>query len=77
MLADDPLGAGRESDDGDLTPYHRAFERVDGDPAHVLLVAVRGAEVVGTLQLSVLPGLSRRGASRCRSRPVWAESLVG
>jgi GNAT superfamily N-acetyltransferase len=64
MLADDPLGAGREAADGDLAPYRRAFELVDGDPAHVLLVAVRGAGVVGTLQLSVLPGLSRRGASR-------------
>jgi GNAT superfamily N-acetyltransferase len=64
MLADDPLGAGRESDDGDLTPYRRAFERIDGDPAHVLLVAVRGDDVVGTLQLSVLPGLARRGATR-------------
>jgi hypothetical protein len=33
MLADDPLGAGREADDGDLTPYRRAFDLVDADPA--------------------------------------------
>ncbi len=64
MLADDPLGAGREAGDGDLTPYRRAFDLVDGDPAHVLLVAVDGDTVVGTLQLSVLPGLARRGALR-------------
>jgi GNAT superfamily N-acetyltransferase len=64
MLADDPLGAGREADDGDLTSYRRAFDLVDADPAHVLLVAVDGDDVVGTLQLSVLPGLARRGASR-------------
>jgi GNAT superfamily N-acetyltransferase len=64
MLADDPLGAGREADDGDLTPYRRAFDLVDGDPAHVLVVAVAGDAVVGTLQLSVLPGLARRGALR-------------
>ena len=64
MLADDPLGAERETRDGDLAPYRRAFELVDGDPAHVLLVAVEGDELVGTLQLSVLPGLARRGASR-------------
>jgi GNAT superfamily N-acetyltransferase len=64
MLADDPLGAEREADDGDLTPYRRAFDLVDADPAHVLLVAVDGDDVVGTLQLSVLPGLARRGASR-------------
>jgi ribosomal protein S18 acetylase RimI-like enzyme len=64
LLADDPLGAARETADGDLAPYRRAFELVDGDPAHVLLVAVRGKEVVGMLQLSVLPGLARRGGSR-------------
>ena len=64
MLADDPLGAGREADDGDLTPYRRAFDLVDADPAHVLLVAVDGDAVVGTLQLSVVPGLARRGSSR-------------
>jgi ribosomal protein S18 acetylase RimI-like enzyme len=64
LLADDPLGARREADDGDLTPYRRAFDLVDADPAHVLLVAVEGDDVVGTLQLSVLPGLARRGASR-------------
>ncbi len=63
MLADDPLGAGRE-DNSDLTPYRRAFDLVDADPAHVLLVAADGDDVVGTLQLSVLPGLARRGASR-------------
>ncbi|WP_241037256.1 GNAT family N-acetyltransferase [Blastococcus litoris] len=64
MLADDPLGAGRETLDGDLAPYRRAFALVDADPAHVLLVALEGEEVVGTLQLSVLPGLARRGALR-------------
>ena len=64
MLVDDPLGAGREADDGDLTPYRRAFDLVDADPAHVLLVAVEGDDVVGTLQFSVLPGLARCGASR-------------
>jgi hypothetical protein len=46
MLADDPLGAGREAGDGDLTPYRRAFDLVDGDPAHVLLVAVDGDAVI-------------------------------
>ncbi|MGW0118841.1 N-acetyltransferase family protein [Streptomyces sp. NPDC003327] len=63
MLADDPLGAQRESPD-DLTPYLAAFERLAGDPHQHLVVAVRGDKVVGTLQLTVVPGLSRRGATR-------------
>ncbi|MDK1346233.1 GNAT family N-acetyltransferase [Streptomyces sp. 378] len=63
MLADDALGAQRESPD-DLTPYLAALERLSADPNQHLVVAVRGGRVVGTLQLTIIPGLSRRGATR-------------
>ncbi|MEV7691617.1 GNAT family N-acetyltransferase [Streptomyces bungoensis] len=63
MLADDPLGALRESPD-DLTPYVAALERLNADPNQRLVVAVREGQVVGTLQLTVIPGLSRKGATR-------------
>ncbi|MFE9459782.1 GNAT family N-acetyltransferase [Streptomyces californicus] len=63
MLADDPLGAQRESPD-DLTPYEEAFRRLADDPNQHVVVAVREGRVVGTLQLTIVPGLSRRGATR-------------
>lgn len=63
MLADDPLGAGRE-DPADTQAYAAAYDRVAADPAQHLVVAERDGAVVGTLQLSVIPGLSRRGATR-------------
>ncbi|MGA5894958.1 GNAT family N-acetyltransferase [Streptomyces venetus] len=63
MLADDPLGAQRESPD-DLSPYLAALERLSADPNQRLVVAVRDGRVVGTLQLTIIPGLSRRGATR-------------
>lgn len=63
MLADDPLGAQRESPD-DLDPYLTAFRRLVDDPNQHLAVAVRQGKVVGTLQLTIVPGLSRRGATR-------------
>ncbi|SOD63792.1 Acetyltransferase (GNAT) family protein [Streptomyces zhaozhouensis] len=63
MLADDPLGAARESPD-DLTPYEAAFARFASDPHQRLLVAEENGQVVGTLQLAILFGLSRRGSSR-------------
>ncbi|AJP02869.1 GNAT family acetyltransferase [Streptomyces cyaneogriseus subsp. noncyanogenus] len=63
MLADDPLGAQRESPD-DLAPYLAAFKRLSDDPNQHLMVAVREERVVGTLQLTIIPGLSRRGALR-------------
>jgi GNAT superfamily N-acetyltransferase len=63
MLADDPLGSQRESPD-DLTPYLAALKRLAADPNQHLVVAVRGDRVVGTLQLTIVPGLSRKGATR-------------
>ncbi|MET8575545.1 GNAT family N-acetyltransferase [Streptomyces sp. NPDC005012] len=63
MYADDPLGAGRETPD-DLAPYLEAYRRLAGDPNQYLMVADRSGKVVGTLQLTVIPGLSRRGTTR-------------
>ncbi|GGR60470.1 GNAT family N-acetyltransferase [Streptomyces roseolus] len=63
MLADDPLGAQRESPD-DPVPYLSAFARLAEDPNQHLVVAARDGRVVGTLQLTIIPGLSRRGATR-------------
>jgi GNAT superfamily N-acetyltransferase len=63
LLADDALGATRETPN-DLEPYLEAFTRVQADSNQVLAVAVRGAEVIATLQLSIVPGLSRRGRTR-------------
>jgi GNAT superfamily N-acetyltransferase len=64
LLADDPLGASREEPDGDLGVYRAAFDLIDADPAQLLVAAVVADAVVGTLQLTVLPGLARRGALR-------------
>ncbi|MFF4318542.1 GNAT family N-acetyltransferase [Streptomyces sp. NPDC001568] len=63
MLADDPLGATRETPD-DLAPYVAALKRLTDDPNQHIVVAVRGERVVGTLQLTFVPGLSRTGATR-------------
>ena len=82
MLADDPLGSGRERIEHPLPPpYFRAFEAVERDPNIQLVVAEQGGAVVGCLQLCILPGLSSQGASRaliedvrvashCRSRGI-------
>jgi ribosomal protein S18 acetylase RimI-like enzyme len=88
MLADDALGSGRERIEDPLPPsYFQAFERVERDPNIDLVVAEgEGDEVVGCLQLCILPGLSSQGASRaliedvrvashCRSRGI-GEQLV-
>lgn len=75
LLADDRLGSGRE-DPSDLTPYLAAFEAIDADPAHLLMVGEwtpgdgTGSRVAATFQLSFLPGLSRRGSWRAQLEAV-------
>ncbi|WP_238010793.1 GNAT family N-acetyltransferase [Dactylosporangium sp. AC04546] len=78
LLADDALGAIRESP-GDLGPYEAAFDAVAADPAQLLVVATTGdgegdGEVVGTLQLTFIPGLARRGALRAQVEAVRVAS---
>jgi len=66
MLADDPLGSARERIEDPLQPsYFNAFETIDRDSNIQLVVAENGnGEVIGCLQLCILPGLSSQGASR-------------
>ena len=69
LLIDDPLGRARESDT-DIEPYERAFDAVDADPAHQLVVVERADAVIATLQLSLVPGLARCGMLRAQIEAV-------
>jgi GNAT superfamily N-acetyltransferase len=72
LLAADDLGAERDGvrDPTDLAAYTAAFKAIDADPAHVLLVAEADGAIVGTLQVSFLPGMSRRGSMRAQIEAV-------
>ena len=72
LLAADQLGATRDGVGGteDLAAYQAAFEAIDRDPAHLLIVAQAGRDIVATMQLSFLPGLARRGALRAQIEAV-------
>lgn len=72
LLAADQLGATRDgiTSEADLHPYLGAFDALDSGPAHLLLVASDGAQVLATMQLSFLPGLARRGALRAQIEAV-------
>lgn len=65
MLADDDKGRLREDVSGSLDPgYAAAFAAITADPNQHILVAEQDGMIVGTFQLSFLPGLSHRGAWR-------------
>lgn len=63
MLAQDTIPADRETDPTDPR-YAAAFAAIDADPNQVLVAAEHDGRVIGTLQLTFIPGLSFRGAWR-------------
>ena len=65
MLTNDDLGRGRESPGSVAdSAYARAFEEIRRSPDNRIIVAHRNGAVVGCLQLTIIPGLSRQGARR-------------
>ncbi len=69
LIASDQIGHTR--DGGDLAAYERAFAAINADTAQLLVAVVDSAgAVVGTLQLTFIPGLARRGALRAQIEAV-------
>jgi ribosomal protein S18 acetylase RimI-like enzyme len=65
LLADDDIAEGREQAKGDLLPaYSAAFDEMSKNPDNRILVAEQGGQIVGSLQIVYVPGLSRQGAKR-------------
>jgi ribosomal protein S18 acetylase RimI-like enzyme len=62
LLADDFIAAAREG--APLADYEAGFAAVAADPNQLLAVAESNGAVVGTMQISFIPGLSRGGRWR-------------
>ena len=82
LLRDDILGASRESSTAeDSDAYLRAFHLIDSDPNQLLvaLEEITGGQTPqldGTLQLTLIPSLSRRGSTRVQIEAVRVDSRV-
>jgi len=65
LIADDGLGRGRELTGEELADeYVAAFEVMAVDPNQVMAIAELDGVVAGYMQITFIPGLSRRGAWR-------------
>jgi ribosomal protein S18 acetylase RimI-like enzyme len=74
LLAEDELGERRETTSDPLTDdYWTAFRAIDEDPNQILVVLDDG-EVVGTLQLTLIPYLTFRGGWRAQIEAVRVAS---
>ncbi|MBV9045781.1 MAG: GNAT family N-acetyltransferase [Alphaproteobacteria bacterium] len=75
MLADDELGAGRESPD-DIAHYNLIFGQIEGDVRNSIIVAELDGAIAGCFQTTYITGLSRRGATRALVEGVRTASAM-
>ena len=77
MLADDELGSQREQVENPLpASYYSAFEQINKDPNHELIVGERNGEVIGTLHLMFLPSVSFQGGLRAQVESVRVDKRL-
>ncbi|MFJ7751473.1 GNAT family N-acetyltransferase [Arthrobacter sp. NPDC097144] len=77
MAADELRRNVDSSDPGRLGTYLEAFARIDADPAQLLVVVTDEQEtVVATMQLTVIPGLARAGATRLQVEAVRVDARL-
>src|SRR5215510_2214906 len=75
LLSDDGLGSQRERYEDPLPEtYYTAFEQIDRDMNHELVVAERNGEVIGTLHLMFLPSISFQGGLRAQVESVRVDA---
>jgi GNAT superfamily N-acetyltransferase len=75
LLADDELGSLREKYENPISEsYYSAYELVDKDPNHELIVAELDGKVIGTLHLMFLPSLSFQGGLRAQVESVRVDT---
>lgn len=71
LLAEDVLGQQRERPEDPLPQaYYDAFDMIDRDEYHELVVVEAEGKVIGTLQLTFLPSISFRGQPRAQIEAV-------
>ncbi|WP_190264698.1 GNAT family N-acetyltransferase [Glutamicibacter nicotianae] len=78
LMADDDIRrAEHQGAEEDTEQYLHAFNQIDADPAHSLIVVeAQDGTLVGTMQLTILPGLARRGATRMQIEAVRVTSAL-
>jgi GNAT superfamily N-acetyltransferase len=77
LLDDDVQSRGREDPSLPLDPrYLTAFAEIDGNPDQLLVVAEQDGAVVGSMQLTFIPGIAFRGAWRMQIEAVRIAGAV-
>lgn len=71
-----PMDPAAAAEEGRLPVYAEAFRRVADSGANHLFVAELDGRVVGTYQLTVLPGIAERGRNRGKIESVHVDPVL-
>ncbi|WP_296576054.1 GNAT family N-acetyltransferase [Phreatobacter sp.] len=74
--AKSPLDAAAAEAEGLHPAYAAAFRRLAASEANHLFVAEQGGRIVGTYQLTVLPGIAERGRTRGKIESVHVDPTL-
>ncbi|GLQ07263.1 GNAT family N-acetyltransferase [Sneathiella chinensis] len=67
LLADDPLGAQRETATEPLALFYRdAFAKMERQEGNDYYIAEEDGQILGCMQVTMIAGLSRKGMTRCQ-----------
>ena len=67
LLAEDSLASSRESSNSSRSQaYKFAFEDIEKDPNNEIILAILQNEIVGVLQLTLIPNLTYQGGRRAQ-----------
>jgi N-acetylglutamate synthase-like GNAT family acetyltransferase len=75
LLLDDEFGAKRESST-EMEHYIGAFNEIDRDPNHFLMVVESSGEIVATCHLTFLPSLTYKGSKRMQIEAVRTKAAL-
>lgn len=78
LLADDPISAARGdvASEEDRPAYRQGLIEILAEPSNDLLIVELDGAIVGTLQLTSIPGMARRGARRLLVEAVRVQSSL-
>ncbi|MBX9711119.1 MAG: GNAT family N-acetyltransferase [Xanthobacteraceae bacterium] len=76
MLVDDDLARSREDLSAGLAPYLKAFDVIAASPDNALYVWEEAGSVLGSLQLTFIPGIAYQDAWLAQVESVRVDSTV-
>jgi GNAT superfamily N-acetyltransferase len=76
LLTNDAIASQRESNDGDLSQYHNAFDEIQKDPNANIIIAKSDGSIIGCFQINFIANLTYKGGTRALVEGVRVDETI-